>query len=170
MHPVTLTLGGVGYAAALVLAAVFLVAGVAKLAWRPITVDNFRRLGLPRPEVTATVVPLVEVLLAVTLVAFPVAGGAATLVTLTAFNVLLYRRVREGSDAPCGCIGRPTDQRPVSGRELVRNAGLGLLAVAALLAEPAWPSVAELAVVGVAFLAGWGMLRLTARTPTRVSA
>jgi hypothetical protein len=159
----TLTLAGVGYAAALALAAVFLIAGLAKLALRPITVENFRQLGLPRPAVFAVAVPLVEVALAVALIAYPIVGGVAALCTLAAFNALLYRRVRQGSNAPCGCIGRPTDREPVSRRELARNGGLALLAVGALVAEPTWPSAAEIAVVSVAFALGWAALRLIAR-------
>jgi hypothetical protein len=162
---VTLTLAGVGYAAALALAAVFFVAGVAKLAWRPITVDTFRQLGLPRPEIVAVVVPLVEVALAVALVAFPFVGGVASLCTLAAFNALLYRRVRQGSEAPCGCIGRPTDRAPVSARELARNGGLAMLAVGAIVAEPTLPSAAEIAVVAVAVALGWAALRRFARLP-----
>jgi hypothetical protein len=156
----TFTLAGFGYSCALVLAFVLLVSGAAKLAWRRETRDNFAAIGLPRPDLVAAVLPFVELGLALLLFAFPPIGGVLSLVVLAAFTATLARLLRRGVDAPCGCVGSPRRAAPLSWRSLLRNGALALLAVAALFAEPTWPSAPEIAATALLVAAGWVGLNL----------
>ena len=113
--------------AAVLLGVVFLVAGVMKLAapqqWRAQSAD----LGVP--SLVATVVPFVELILGALLVAQiarrQVAALAAAL--LVAFTVLLAVRLAQGRRPPCACFGA-WSARPISWRDVVRNAGFLVLA------------------------------------------
>ena len=117
---------------AVVVAAVFVYAGVAKFA----TFNNWtfqaRALGAPDPFVV--LVPLAEIALAVLLV-----GGwwfmqtvIAGMLLLSAFTVLLLVRLRDPERQPCSCFGA-TSQRPMSWLDVFRNVLLiTLLAVAVL--------------------------------------
>lgn len=133
----------VGRAAALVLAGVFVGAALAKLRRRPATEASFRDLRLPAPATLAVAVPTVEALVAALLVAQPRVGAALALALLAGFSIVIVRAVAAGADVPCACFGS-TAQRPVSTRELVRNAALAALAVLSTGAGPGW----VLAVVG----------------------
>lgn len=149
---------GTGYAAAVVLAAVFVRAATAKLARRDDTVGTFAALGLPAAGVLAWGVPAGELLLAATLLAAPRAGGAGALVVLVAFSAVLARAVRAGITAPCACFGTAAT-RPVSSADLLRNGLLGLLAAWALLtSRPVVPDPAAAAVVAAAVVSGYGVL------------
>lgn len=155
-------MAGFGYACAAALAAVFVRAGVAKLARPAETAIGFAALGVPAPPLTARIVPLVELVLAAVLLAAPRAGGAAALVLLAAFSAFVGRTLQRGLAVPCNCFGTARAE-PVSGVDLLRNLLLGGLAVAALLAtEPLVPDVWAVAVAVVAVAAGAGALR-TAR-------
>ena len=133
-------MSGFGYACAVVLAAVFVRAGVAKAVGGGATRDGFAALGAPAPAFTARAVAFVELTLAVLLLASPRAGGVAALVLLAAFTVFLAGAVRRGVTAGCNCFGAARVD-PVSPVDLLRNGLLVLLAAAALLAgEPAVPS------------------------------
>ena len=112
------------------LAAVFVWAGAAKLARPAATESGFRGFGLPGPPVLARLVPAVELLLAVLLIAVPPIGGAAALVMLAVFSAVLIRALRSGVATGCACFGT-TATRPISGRDLARHGALGALAVAA---------------------------------------
>ncbi len=117
---------------AVVVAAVFVYAGVAKFA----TFNNWtfqaRALGAPDPFVV--LVPLAEITLAVLLV-----GGwwfiqtvIAGMLLLSAFTILLLVRLRDPERQPCSCFGA-TSQRPMSWLDVFRNLLLiTLLAVAVL--------------------------------------
>ncbi len=117
---------------AVVVAAVFVYAGVAKFA----TFNNWtfqaRALGAPDPFVV--LVPLAEIALAVLLV-----GGwwfmqtvIAGMLLLSAFTILLLVRLRDPERLPCSCFGA-TSQRPMSWLDVFRNLLLiTLLAVAVL--------------------------------------
>ncbi len=117
---------------AVVVAAVFVYAGVAKFA----TFNNWtfqaRALGAPDPFVV--LVPLAEITLAVLLV-----GGwwfiqtvIAGMLLLSAFTILLLVRLRDPERQPCSCFGA-TSQRPMSWLDVFRNVLLiTLLAVAVL--------------------------------------
>jgi hypothetical protein len=122
-----------GYASAVVLAAVFVRAGVAKGLRPRETVAGFVALGVPNPGATARVVPVAELVLAVMLLSSPRPGGVAALVLLAAFSALLGGAVRRGMTAGCNCFGAARVD-PVSGVDLLRNGLLAVLAAAALLA------------------------------------
>jgi uncharacterized membrane protein YphA (DoxX/SURF4 family) len=119
----------VAQVAALVLAVVFVRAGVAKLTDRPSTTSAFRELGLPR--LAATVVPIAELILAAALIVIPGWGAVFALALLAAFTTFLTLALRAGVPAPCNCFG---NARPatVSWKALARNCVLAALAVVAL--------------------------------------
>lgn len=116
--------------AALVLAVVFVIAAVAKLADRDGTTDDFGSLGLPEPARWATLVPLLELAVALTLVVLPGWGGVVAFALLAAFTANLAIVLRSGRVAHCACFGG-SSTKPVSVRHLLRNAGLLLLALLA---------------------------------------
>ncbi|MDQ4132998.1 MAG: hypothetical protein M3179_07265 [Actinomycetota bacterium] len=123
----------VGLVCAWVLAALFVWAGAAKLARPRLTAVGFRSLGVPAPDALARIVPATELLLAVLLVATPPIGGLTALVLLAGFSVMLARALRAGVTTGCACFGT-TPSRPMSRRDLLRNAAFAVLAVAAVLA------------------------------------
>lgn len=108
---------------AVVVAAVFVYAGVAKIA----TFNNWtfqaRALGAPDPAVV--LVPTAEITLGVMLV-----GGwwftqtvIAGILLLTAFTGLLMVRLRDEERLPCSCFGA-ISQRPISWLDVLRNLAL----------------------------------------------
>jgi uncharacterized membrane protein YphA (DoxX/SURF4 family) len=120
----------VSFVLALVVATVFIYAGVAKFA----TFENWtfqaRALGAPDPFVV--LVPLAEIALAVLLV-----GGwwfdqavAASLILLVGFTILLLVRLRDPERLPCACFGA-TSQRPMSWLDVLRNVILIAVLIAA---------------------------------------
>jgi hypothetical protein len=124
----------VSFVFALIIATVFVYAGVAKFA----TFENWtfqaRALGAPDPFVV--LVPLAEIALAVLLV-----GGwwfdqtiAASLILLVSFTILLLVRLRDPERLPCSCFGA-TSQRPMSWLDVARNAILMALLIAAYLTK-----------------------------------
>lgn len=144
-----------GMAAATVLAATFAWAGAAKLGRPADTAAGFDDLGLGAPAALARVVPAVELLLAVALLAAPRIGGAVALVLLGAFSAVLVRALRGGADVRCACFGRAAGP-PLSAVDLVRNgllAGLATLTLAAGL-DPRVPSLSAAGAMAVAALAG----------------
>ena len=119
---------------ALIIATVFVYAGVAKFA----TFENWtfqaRALGAPDPFVV--LVPLAEIALAVLLV-----GGwwfeqtiAASLILLVSFTILLLVRLRDPERLPCSCFGA-TSQRPMSWLDVARNVILMAVLIAAYLTK-----------------------------------
>ena len=146
-----------GYACAVLLAAVFVRAGAAKLARPAATGATFAALRLPAAGGMARAVPLVELLVAVALLAVPRVGAAAAVVLLAAFSAVLARAVRAGLDTPCNCFGAARAD-PVSGGVLVRNGLLAGLAVAALAAPRPGTSVAGAVLALAAFAAGFAVL------------
>jgi uncharacterized membrane protein YphA (DoxX/SURF4 family) len=120
----------VGVVAALVIAAVLLVSGVAKLAGQATWRTQSTGLGVPWP--VARVVPYVEVVLgALLLVQWQRALVAWCAVTLlTAFTALIAVRLAQGSRPPCACFGS-FSTRPIGPSTLVRNGALIAVAVAA---------------------------------------
>ncbi len=128
----------VALVAALVLALVFVVAGVAKLRRPGATAEDFAELGLPLAGPLAVVVPVVELACAALLVVVPGWGGVASFGLLALFTANLAVVVRSGRVVRCACFGA-ADRDPVSVRHLVRNAVLAVLALAAAtIAEPIW--------------------------------
>jgi hypothetical protein len=118
--------------AAIVLGAVFVVAAVSKMVAGTTWVTQARELGAPTP--VATAVPGIELVIGALLVAgiggpVPAAGAAALLVV---FSVAIGRQLVDGRHPPCACFGA-WSQRPLGDGHLVRNAGLFVLAVLAIL-------------------------------------
>ena len=140
----------VGYAAALVLAAVFGWAGLAKLRARDATERTFRAFGLAAPRALAVGVPVTELILAVGLVLVPSWAALAALAVLVGFSTILARAMRAGVDVGCGCFGTAR-RAPVSFVELVRNGLLALGAVVAAQAgSPGWPDLPAVILVATA--------------------
>jgi hypothetical protein len=125
-------------AVALLLAAVFGYAAVAKLAaprrWRTALGGYDLPPRLRRPALV--VVPLAEGAAALLLTLSAARAGAALgLALLSAFSLAVVRaRARRGERLPCGCFGRSgvRDARLM----LIRNALLAALCVAVLLVGP----------------------------------
>jgi uncharacterized membrane protein YphA (DoxX/SURF4 family) len=146
---------GLGYAATVLLAAVFVVAGLAKLVRPRRTATSFALLGLPAPRALALVVPLLELLVAATLLAAPDIGGVAALVALAFFTTLIVAKLARGERVPCGCFGaaRPA---PLTRADVVRNVLLAGLAVGAILqGRPAEPATEAWLATGLAGAQGW---------------
>ena len=134
---------GTEYAAAVVLAVVFALAGIAKLRRPSVTARSFAGLGLPAAKELAVAVPVVELALAVGLLVVPPVAGALALLLLVAFTAVLVSAIRSGKQVGCGCLGS-TRNDPVSSVEIVRN---GMLAAAAVVAmgasEPVAPGLGD---------------------------
>ena len=158
-----MTASGLGYTAAVVVAAVFAVAGVAKLRDLGGTARDFYRLGIPDAGLLAWIVPLAELSVTVLLLIVPPAGAIAALVTLAFFTTFLLGRLRAGVRAPCACFGA-TSKAPLSSLEIARNVGLLALSALALATDrPATPTVLDVMVVGGATAAGAALLRVLRR-------
>ena len=121
------------------LALAFAWAGLAKLADR----SRWRRT-LERYEVSPALrrlalwaVPAAELAIALLAVVAPAAAALPALTVLAVFSVALVTRRGGRKRVPCGCFGGggERDYRAL----LVRNAGLALLAVAALTGDGARP-------------------------------
>jgi len=159
-------LSDLGMAAAAVLAGTFAWAGAAKLGRPTETAAGFSDLGLGRPEVLARGVPVVELGLAVALLAAPTAGGGAALVLLGGFSAVLARALHRGVEVRCACFGRAGGP-PLSWIELVRNGLLGVLAVLALAAglEPRMPAPVPTVAVVAGVVVASGLLAFVRRRP-----
>jgi peroxiredoxin len=113
------------------LAAVFLIAGVAKLANRGETAQILRDFGAPRllQPFGVLLAPLeVAVALGLLFAATSWYAAWAALLLLTLFIVGIGANLARGHQPPCNCFGQ-LHSRPISWRTLVRN---GVLAAAAL--------------------------------------
>lgn len=158
-----MTAAGVGYATALVLAAVFATAAVAKLRDPGGTIRSFGELGVPNPEATARLVVVPELAVAVLLVVVPPLGALAALVLLAFFTTFVVRALRAGVRAPCACFGA-VSRAPLGWSTVVRN---GFLVVGSMVAlattRPVRPTAAELAAVGAATATMAGLVALSSR-------
>lgn len=151
-----MTAAGFGYGAAVVLAMMFVMAAVSKARAVGATEVSFVALGVPNAAASARVVPAVEVVIAIALLAVPSIGGAAALMTLAFFTTFLATRLRAGIRAPCACFGTATTE-PLSIVKLVDNAFLVLAAIAATAsARPTVPTGRDLVglVAVIAFAVG----------------
>lgn len=156
-----------GFVAAVVLAATFAVAAVAKLCDPAGTARGFADLGVPHPWVVARTVPLVECAVGVTLLVVPVVGAALATVVLAAFTVFLVDRLRSGVRAACSCFGGAR-RHQLTVADPVRN--VFLVAVALLAGSAGRPGVpAPVAVVvgGAGFAAGSGAVAVVRRRALR---
>lgn len=158
-----MTAAGVGYSAAVVLAAIFATAAIAKLRDLRATLDQFTALGLPRPGVFTRIVPLAELSLVTLLLIVPAVGAIFSMITLAFFTTFLVSRVRAGVTAPCACFGA-TVSAPLSWLDVARNLALFLLATTALVAErPVRPTLLDLAATIAVVCGGAILLRLLRR-------
>lgn len=161
-------LSDLGMAAACTLAVAFAWAGAAKLGRRRETAAGFADLRLPRPGALALVVPVVELALAVALLAAPAVGGTVAVVLLAAFTTVLVRALRRGGEVRCACFGQ-AGGAPLSWVDLARNGllvGLALLAVTGGL-EPRVPSLLAGVTVVLVAAASVGLLGVLRQGPTR---
>ena len=158
-----MTVSGLGYAAAVALAAIFAIAAVAKLRDISATERHIVGLGLPRASFFARFVPLAELSIVALLLIVPPAGALAALVSLAFFTTFLIGRLRAGVRAPCACFGS-SRARPISARDVIRNLLLMALALVCLATDrpTAITLLDALAVVVVIAVAG-GALHLAGR-------
>jgi len=155
-----MTAAGIGYCAAVVLAAIFATAAIAKLRDLRATLDQFTALGLPRPGLFTRIVPLAELSLVTLLLIVPAVGAIFAMITLAFFTTFLVSRVRAGVSAPCACFGA-TVSTPLSWVDVLRNVGLFLLAATALIAtRPIRPSPIDVVITGTAVGVGAILLRI----------
>jgi uncharacterized membrane protein YphA (DoxX/SURF4 family) len=155
-----MTAAGLGYCAAVVLAAIFATAAIAKLRDLRATLEQFTALGLPRPGVFTRIVPIAELSLVTLLLIVPAVGAIFAMITLAFFTTFLVSRVRAGVSAPCACFGA-TVSAPLSWVDVLRNIGLFLLAATALIAtRPIRPSLIDLAITVAAVGFGAILLRI----------
>jgi hypothetical protein len=144
----------------LLLALVFAVAAVAKLADRPSFRETLAEFGVPRVLTGggALMLPLTELVVAALLspaATARVAAGAA-LALLVVFCAAVAAALARGARPACACFGS-VRSTPVGRGTLARNALLGG-AAAAVAIEPgaALPALSPAVVLGVALaLAGW---------------
>jgi len=162
-----MTVSGLGYAAAVALAAIFAIAAVAKLRDVSATERDFVGLGLPRASFFARFVPLAELSIVALLLIVPPAGAIAALVSLAFFTTFLIGRLRAGVRAPCACFGSSRAQ-PISARDVIRNLLLMALAVVSLATDrpTAITPLDALAVVAAIAVAG-GALHRAGRVRSR---
>lgn len=153
-----------GMAAAAVLSGTFAWAGAAKLGRTAEVAAGFAALGLRLPGALARGVPVVELVLAVALLAAPAAGGAAALGLLAGFSTVLVRALRRGVEVPCACFGQVAGP-PLSWFDVVRNALLAALALLALTAGlvPRVPGFVAAAAVLLTTLAAAALLAVLRR-------
>jgi hypothetical protein len=143
------TAAGVAYGCALALAVLYVIAAVSKLRDRSGTAVAFASLGVPRSDLAARLVPIVELLVALGLVVAPAVGGIVALVTLAFFTTFLVGRLRAGVTAPCACFGGSTTE-PLSRAKITDNAFMMVAALAAATASgPVAPTVADVLAVAL---------------------
>ena len=158
-----MTASGIGYSAAVVLAALFATASIAKLRDLPATLKQFTALGLPRPGVFTRIVPLAELALVTLLLIVPAVGAIFAMITLAFFTTFLVGRVRAGVTTPCACFGA-TVSTPLSWVDVVRNLLLMVLAAVALMStRPVAPTPVDLLVTLGLVMGGAGLLALLRR-------
>jgi uncharacterized membrane protein YphA (DoxX/SURF4 family) len=142
--------------ARLVLAAIFAVAGAAKLADRDDARRTVRGFEVPAALVAplALLVPVAELATAGALIASPtvIAGALAAIVLLAAFSAAIAVAIARGRQVECGCFGRLYSAM-VSRRTLARNGAQA--AVAAFVLAGALSAPVTSATDWIAELSGW---------------
>jgi uncharacterized membrane protein YphA (DoxX/SURF4 family) len=116
--------------AAVLLAIVFVVAAAAKFRDPAATRRSMAEFDLPNPRLLAVAVPVTELATAALLLVDPRTGGPCAVALLVAFTTLIAGRLLAGHHESCGCFGTWA-VRPLSWRDLARNAALVALGVAA---------------------------------------
>jgi thiol-disulfide isomerase/thioredoxin/uncharacterized membrane protein YphA (DoxX/SURF4 family) len=129
--------------ARVLLAAVFVTAGVVKLRDRPGTNSALEGFGVPSPAIPAAAIllPLAELATAAALVPKPSAqwGGLAALILLLAFTGGIANAMIRGRAPDCNCFGQ-LHSEPVGWRTLLRNVALAVAAALVVFEGPG-PSV-----------------------------
>ena len=138
-------------AARLVLGAVFVYSASRKKHTGPEFVAAMKAFGMPAPRLSAAVLTVVEVVLAVSLFAWrdDARPAVAALVVLAAFTVAVAVNLGRGRAVPCPCFG--ASGRPVSSATLVRNGWLAALAIVGTgsgSGAEGWPIALCVAVLG----------------------
>lgn len=136
----------------LILIGVLVVSGVAKLR-TPDDAAGWEAMGVPaglRREWLIRFHPIGELVLAAALLllggALGIAAAVVAVLLFAAYLAMVWRARRQTPDASCACFG---ERRPITGRTLLRNAWLVLLALISAVtigAQPLWGGVAVLAV------------------------
>jgi uncharacterized membrane protein YphA (DoxX/SURF4 family) len=170
----------VALVARLVLAAVFAVAGIAKLADGDGARRALRAFQVPEPLVAglAIFLPLAELATAGLLVPAATArwGAAAAVALLAVFSLAITTALARRRQPDCGCCGR-LHSSPASPRSLVRNGALAALALV-VLTQPVLSGWRVAAVGGCVALAGltlghaafsWQLLRQNGRLWQRLN-
>jgi thiol-disulfide isomerase/thioredoxin/uncharacterized membrane protein YphA (DoxX/SURF4 family) len=134
----TISLAGLTILGRAVLAAIFLTAGVTKLADRVGTRRSLLDFGFPSwlaPPLSIGV-PVAELIVAATLlpVASVRAGAAAAFLLLAAFSMIIATAIARGRRVECRCFGQLTSGI-ISWRTLARNGVLAAVALTVLLAD-----------------------------------
>jgi peroxiredoxin len=154
-------IAGICVALRLLLAAVFVVAALAKLADRSGSREALRAFGVPHSlsAPASLALPAAELATAAALIVPGLArwGALAALALLVGFCAGIVRAMRQGSEADCHCFGQ-LHSRPVGAATLARN---GLLAVAAgFVALAGWENSGGNAFAWVGELSASGALAL----------
>src|SRR3954466_9615660 len=135
--------GGVTFGTELLLAGVFIVAGVGKLLDLPGSQRALRGFGIPEPfaRLGRVALPIAELATAAALLFQPSAGWGSTaaLVLLVAFMVAIVNGLARGNAPDCNCFGR-LHSAPAGAGQVVRNAVLAGLAALVIVAGPGWVS------------------------------
>ncbi|MFB7843216.1 MauE/DoxX family redox-associated membrane protein [Microbacterium sp. NPDC056052] len=153
----------------LILVGVLAVSGIAKLR-APDDAAGWTELGIPAVLRQAWLIrlhPIAELVLAAALLLFGgwlgIVSAAIAVLLFAAYLVLVWRARRQTPDASCACFG---ERRRITGRTLLRNGWLTLLAVVSVatigtlplfggvlaLAAAFWPWILALAAVAVTFI------------------
>ncbi len=146
----------------LVLAAVFSVAGVAKLRDLPGSREAMRGFGVPAvlAGTLGIAIPLAELGVAGALIASPtrISGALGATALLAGFSLAIAWNLARGRAPDCHCFGQ-LHSSPAGPATLLRNAGLIVLAVyVASQADPMWSALAGVVGSTVA-VAGWLLAR-----------
>lgn len=138
----------------LILVGVLVVSGVAKLR-TPDDAEGWEALGLPaalRKDWLIRLHPVAELVLAAALLLLGgllgVAAAVVAVLLFAAYLVMVWRARRKTPDASCACFG---ERQPITGRTLVRNGWLTLLAVISALTIGALPLFGGTVVLAIAF-------------------
>lgn len=123
----------------LLLAAVFLLAGIGKLLDRQGSEEALRSFDVPAPLVkpAAAVLPWAEIALAVILLFNSISwfGAIAGAALLAAFSAAMLRQISKGNAPDCHCFGQ-IHSEPVGARSLIRNGLFMLLALVLVISGP----------------------------------
>ncbi len=112
---------------------VFAASAIAKLRSPGVTLDQFREIGIPSPEITRYALPVIEVAVLLALIFAKPWGGIAAFVLLTGFTTTLVSIIRSGRTVGCACFGAVSNQ-PVAWGQVKRNAVFMAMALVVALA------------------------------------